>query len=475
VRTTASWLVVGAIAISTGCDSGRRLAAPKAFASDPSGLISPDAPPRPGSYWLPDPPALVPVAGDEQNAEGGAALPVPVTARLTEASGRPLAGERIVWAPADGGAADPPESVTDDAGLARTEWTLGPQSGVQAIQAATPAASGVRASFRAAAAPPLTLGTIRTVAIKTFDGSGQVVHPDVARVPRAWALGRRYLAITPYPNGDAQRELPSIFVSGGAATWILPPDASNPVAIPPQGYLSDPDVLFEPTTRELVLYYRSVTTENVIYRTTSQNGVRWTTPLPVVRAPNHALISPTVVRISATEWHMWSVNSGPGGCSAVTTDVEHRTSADGLNWSPPQGVTLGVPNLYGWHIDVEWIPDRKEYWALFNAKTAGDCATPGLYLATSADGVSWNTLPSPILQRGVIPEFKDVVYRSTLEYDGASDIVTLWYSGAAWTGSWVWSAAVQRLRRADLFAAGQRAAMIISAPSPGVPRLLNAP
>jgi hypothetical protein len=481
VRTLAPWLLAAAVALTGACDAGRSPAAPKTLGtpSDPNARISPDAPETPTPPSVPLTPSidgqtLVAVAGDEQDAEGGAALPLPITARLTDVTGRPIAGARVVWSPTEGGDADPAESITDNLGLARTEWTLGAQSGPQAINATT--AQTARASFRAAATAPLALGSIRRLPVNTFDGSGQVVHPDVARVPRAWTLGRRYLAITPYPNGDSRLELPSVFVSGGAATWILPPDGTNPIASIGEGYLSDPDVLFEPLRRELWLYYRAVTSENVIYRTTSANGVRWTTPLPVVRAPNHSIISPSVVRVSATEWHMWSVDGGTAGCSGLTTGVDHRTSTDGVRWSAPEAVTFGVSGLFAWHLDVEWIPERKEYWALFNAKTAGTCATPALYLATSPDGVNWTTLPSPILARGAIPEFRDLVYRSTLEYDGETDVVTLWYSGATWNGfKWVWSAAVQRLRRPDLFAAGRRSAMVVGQPSRNVPPLLQAP
>ena len=42
---------------------------------------------------------------------------------------------------------------------------------------------------------------------------------------------------------------------------------------------------------------------------------------------------------------------------------------------------------------------------------------PALYLATSADGRTWKTYPSPILARGTTPLFTDIVYRSTFAYE----------------------------------------------------------
>jgi hypothetical protein len=81
-------------------------------------------------------------------------------------------------------------------------------------------------------------------------------------------------------------------------------------------------------------------------------------------------------------------------------------------------------------------------------------------MATSPDGYTWTELPDPILARGRIAEFADIVYRSALDYDPASDAVTFWYSGAKYNGQeYVWSAAVERRRRADLFAASPTASL----------------
>jgi hypothetical protein len=57
-----------------------------------------------------------------------------------------------------------------------------------------------------------------------------------------------------------------------------------------------------------------------------------------------------------------------------------------------------------------------------------------------------------VLRAGVTAEFNNMVYRSTFEYDARTDMVTLWYSGARATGeTWMWSAAVERRSRRDLF------------------------
>ena len=77
-----------------------------------------------------------------------------------------------------------------------------------------------------------------------------------------------------------------------------------------------------------------------------------------------------------------------------------------------------------------------------------------MFLATSPDGVNWSTRNSPLLAKGIIPAFADIVYRSTFSYDPVSDDIFFWYSGARYDGhAYVWSAAVQRRTRADVFQA----------------------
>ena len=56
--------------------------------------------------------------------------------------------------------------------------------------------------------------------------------------------------------------------------------------------------------------------------------------------------------------------------------------------------------------------------------------------------------------KGVIPELQDIVYRTTFEYDPATDALTFWYSGARYErGRYRWAAAVERRLRAQVFEA----------------------
>ncbi|HEV7596175.1 MAG TPA: hypothetical protein VGO33_14355 [Gemmatimonadaceae bacterium] len=306
--------------------------------------------------------------------------------------------------------------------------------------------------------------TIHVLTLETYDGSGQAVHPDAATTPAGWdvAGGSEQLFVTPYPYGDASKENPSLYTSRSFKEWLVPSGVMNPIARPDAGYLSDPDQLFNPETNELWLYYRAVTSENQIFLIRGAGPSRWSAPTLVASAPNHSIVSPTVVRRGAGDWYMWSVNSGASGCTASSTTVELRRSTDGISWSAPVAVDLHEIGVSAWHIDVEWIPAKQEFWATYNVKVPGSCTTAALHFASSADGLAWTPAPTAALSRGVIPEFDDIVYRASLEYDPTLDNITLWYSGARYeNGHYTWRVATERLSAADFFT------RILAPPPPG--------
>jgi hypothetical protein len=351
----------------------------------------------------------------------------------------------------------PRVSLTDVNGDARATWRVGSLAGVQRVVAE---ADGIEPIEFVAFVDPGALPDrlpLQVISLETYDGAGQAVHPDVLAAPFGGLDDRTRLAITPYPWGNAHMENPSLFAGSEREGWSVPPGLTNPIVRPQGGYLSDPDVVWDPDTRELRLYYRHVADGNRVLVVTSRDGIVFSEPTLVVSAPNHEVVSPTIVRRSAREWLMWSVNSGPIGCSASSATVELRRSADGVHWSAPTPIALSQPGVFPWHIEVQWIPALGEYWALFNGKVSGSCTTSALYIATSTDGLAWRTFPSPVLRAGAIAELEDIVYRATFAYDADRDLVALWHSGARFRGGgYEWRAAYERRRRSELFEAVSR-------------------
>ena len=71
-------------------------------------------------------------SGNEQSAPPGAELPEPLVVRLVDEAGDGVPGQAVAWVDAFG---DGTSSDTDAEGYASTIWTLGPESGVQTLNA----------------------------------------------------------------------------------------------------------------------------------------------------------------------------------------------------------------------------------------------------------------------------------------------------------------------------------------------------
>jgi hypothetical protein len=343
----------------------------------------------------------------------------------------------------------------------RLDWTIGRQiaATLYLIMAAGGCSSddvlGLRpviSSDSAAALEADEAGVDRlfsVVPLRTPDGYHQTVHPDYAMMP-GWSP-RRFLVATPYAFSQTHLENPSLYAQNPDYEWVT--HGSNPVVEPGSGYLSDPDLVAVQELNELWIYYRQVTKRNTIWLIRSSDGLHWGDAVKVVSAPRQMVVSPSVVRLSRHDWMMWSVNAGKDGCEANSTFIELRRSTDGVNWTPPIEVTLAQPPFSIWHIEVQWIPSRQEFWAVYNVKNAGNCNTEMLFLATSPDGVTWKTYPSPLLRAGAIPEFKEIVYRSTFAYNPRTDNIRFWFSGAHYEPhGYVWQTVYQKRTRADVFA-----------------------
>jgi len=299
--------------------------------------------------------------------------------------------------------------------------------------------------------PPPIPG-IHVLQLETYDRSGQAVHPDPASTPLSWGGSATQLVATPYPGGDATKENPSLYSGASLTEWAVPGGVINPIARPADGYLSDPDEVYNPETGEIWIYYRHVNFSNDILLIRASEPKGWSAPTLVVSAPNHEIVSPTVVRRAAADWLMWAVNSGSSGCVSQSTTVELRNSADGIHWSSPTAVDLHEDGVFPWHIDVEWIPSRNEFWAVYNVKVPGSCTTSELHFAASPDGLHWTPAVGPVLRRGSVDAFADIVYRASLLYDAQRDMITLFYSGARYVnGAYDWRVATELISRADLF------------------------
>lgn len=286
------------------------------------------------------------------------------------------------------------------------------------------------------------LGQPTPIEFDTYEKSKQVVHPSAVSFAQPWHGERFWLALTPYPNGDSRVENPSVYGSNDGDSWKVPAGVVNPVAKTTRGYLSDPELAYDPSSDELRLYYREVVEAqragekprhqaDIVYLTRSTDGVHWSPATAITNDVGHYVVSPTVARRADGDWKMWTVDAGHHGCLSKSTRIVLRRSVDGAVWSVATPVAFSQPGYLPWHLDVQYVPELGAYWALVAAYPAGTaCTASSLFLATSTDGEHWTTYPSAVLERGAIPEFSANVYRSTFAFGSNGHDLTMWLTGA---------------------------------------------
>jgi hypothetical protein len=301
--------------------------------------------------------------------------------------------------------------------------------GVQiTLLSATPTAEGTPTPMLPP--PPLLANAQMFQNIPTYDGSEQVVHPDVVYFPGRWHGYKYWMAITPYPYGDDHRENPGVVVSDDGVDWLVPPGVTNPLIPPPAcDHNSDPDLVYHPGTGELYFFYTEqqrgercdALNENHLRLLKSSDGVHWSVPQTVLswdlaKAPLY--LSPGVVYRSGS-FELWL---------AGNTGVARATSNDGIHWSALEPVRIDAAP---WHLDVQYVEARSEYWMLFvDSPLAGS----KLRVAMSKDGIAWNVYPAPLLVPGPVWD-DERIYRATFLY-GDNGVLRVWYSASSRLGVW---------------------------------------
>jgi predicted GH43/DUF377 family glycosyl hydrolase len=264
----------------------------------------------------------------------------------------------------------------------------------------------------------------------TYDGSGQVVHPDVVHVEGGWHGYEYWLAMTPYPNGNDDYENPSVIVSNDNVTWSEPPGLTNPLAPFVNGVLADADLLLVADTLRLYFNETNNDGQGHVCLLTSADGVTWEGPQTCLTVPNY-MMCPTVLYEDGA-YVLWYLRS-PTGCTSSYQDVFLRTSADGLTWTAEQEVTIPHPGHVVWHFDIQRDGDR--YVMVYAAYPEGsNCSNTRLYLAESDDRFHWTVNETPLLSP--VPGSWDSaqIYRSSFLVDGSW--LRIWYSARSTSGQW---------------------------------------
>src|SRR5262245_26183492 len=132
----------------------------------------------------PDPAVIVVVGGDAQHGPVGQVLPIPLEVQVSDRSGHPISGKRVVFSlpEAEFGALDPAEANTDANGRAATRGTLGPTAGQWEAHAAVATLAGplLQTTIRAVGEP----GAPDTLSAAAGDNqsalAGEVLHDSLS-------------------------------------------------------------------------------------------------------------------------------------------------------------------------------------------------------------------------------------------------------------------------------------------------------
>ncbi|NIQ55523.1 MAG: hypothetical protein GWN85_19240, partial [Gemmatimonadetes bacterium] len=161
------------------------------------------------------------MAGNNQTAEVGEALPQPFGARVANAAGTPLTNVTVNWSvESGGGTLTSPTSTTDGLGVAENRLVLGDAPGANTVRASISGTS-LTATFTATAtAPPPPPDTVpAAIAIVSGDGQsgavGSTLAPLEVRVTNAAGEGIPGVEVT------------FTVTSGGGQLVLGPPGPTN--------------------------------------------------------------------------------------------------------------------------------------------------------------------------------------------------------------------------------------------------------
>jgi hypothetical protein len=282
----------------------------------------------------------------------------------------------------------------------------------------------------------LLLNAEAPLAIPTYDGSGQCVHPDVINLDQRIYPCRYLMVMEPYPFACDALENPSLVGSNDGTQWAIPHGVANPLVPAPGaagGWHSDADILYRDSALWLYYRYNSGLGETTLRRITSVDGTRWSPPASLFTVPvSGRFASPALIDLEG-RLHLIYVDT-------LACTVGLLTSLDGVVWS-------GERELFhfheAWHLDAMadgdavyvLLNDRERLFLLRSDPSLSAWALLGAGGEwVPAAGWSETTSGTPIL--GPSPEGWDDrrIYRSSLLLEHGK--LRIWYSAQSTRNVW---------------------------------------
>ena len=299
----------------------------------------------------------------------------------------------------------------------------------------------------------------------TYDGSDQVVHPSVIDFQNeygidAWSGYRYWMVLTPYPYSQDTFENPSLYASHNGFTWIVPPNITNPLNKASggweKGFLNDPDMIYNPDTNQLWIYYRFANSDILKMHLIKVNpDMTVTRPVTLMeQSPwsqsDNRTRSFCIWREFSDRWHMW----GCGGKANAPYNTYYFFSSDGICWKEPHRVLneegldpFQASGLSNWHMSGK--PNKKENRVEFLVYSTVNspiqrrffsAKNPVVYAECSIDSPTLFRTPidAPVLLPSKSSWDNGHLYRCSFQINdhGTGYRYDIWYSAQGSDGKW---------------------------------------
>lgn len=216
-----------------------------------------------------------------------------------------------------------------------------------------------------------------------MDYSSMPLHPSVLFFENKFGGYYFWMAYTPYPYHQDDKENPCICCSNDMVNWHTPDGVHNPFDVGTgKDYNSDTELVYNYLTGKLEMWWRranTTTKDETLYRVTTSNGTDWSAieTMGVFNGNNgqtQYCLCPMILFEDGV-YKMWAYRG------YIYAEMwYYGTSVDGKTWNDEPVKT----NILGWHGDI--IHTEKGYELIQCDQTATQTDS----WAWSEDGITWN-------------------------------------------------------------------------------------
>ena len=293
---------------------------------------------------------------------------------------------------------------------------------------------------------------------KTYDGSGQAVHPDIIYIPNTYASaalegqesgsGEFYLTLTPYPNFNDSLENPCIYESKDGLNFTEPFGTHNPIINTPLTYKKnnhhndDPDISYSGKDNNFrILYIQTMSPDSQLVNCLESHDLMIWKKRRLIKydfnKKEKFILSPSLTE-KKNKYFLFYVNKRKDDKNTI----EYLKSRNPYKWNKLKAnqININLPDtVIPWHIDI--VKGNNKYYMLLNAFVGAEPKWDDkivdkyvLYLAESNDLKEWHSLKK-IMDCCEISDMDcRYVYRSTGIVE--KDMLVVWYSYTNWKPQW---------------------------------------